>query len=333
MQKNKYAGIFLFIILIFSLAACGSNQEEVDGESSNENEESTETTEATGQTEEQKESVQYLGEEYTVPAEVEDIAITGSMESMEDALVLGVEPAAGITTGGTFPEMFSDITGSTVSSGEKQQPDMEGLLELEPDVILSSTKFPEEVQDNLNKITTTIPISHISADWKENLQLLASLTGKQDEADKILEDYEEGVAKVKDEISDSLENQTVVTARIRGGDIMVYPEDIFFNSSLYSDLGLKVPEQIKNAETQEVISLEKFSEMNPDYIFVQFAETENADQPEALDDLEDNPIWNSMNAVQHDRVFVNVVDPVAQGGTAWSKMKFLEAAEEKLSNQ
>lgn len=114
---------------------------------------------------------------------------------------------------------------------------------------------------------------------------------------------------------------------------MIYREDVFFNPSLYMDLGLTAPQEIKNAQTQEMISLEKFSEMNPDYIFVQFSEDENKDQPDALKNLQNNPIWQSINAVKNNKVFVNVVDPLAQGGTAWSKIHFLKAVVEKLGNE
>ncbi|MNW64868.1 Iron-uptake system-binding protein precursor [compost metagenome] len=71
--------------------------------------------------------------------------------------------------------------------------------------------------------------------------------------------------------------------------------------------------------------------MNPDYLFVQFSEGENKDQPQALADLEKNPIWSSINAVKNGKTFVNIVDPNAQGGTSWSKLAFLEAVMNRLS--
>lgn len=50
-----------------------------------------------------------------------------------------------------------------------------------------------------------------------------------------------------------------------------------------------------------------------------------------LEDIEKNPIWQSMNAAKEKKVFVNVVDPMAQGGTAWSKTAFLKEAVKNLS--
>ncbi|REJ31050.1 MAG: iron-uptake system-binding protein [Caldibacillus debilis] len=330
MMKRKWFHFSLLVLLILLLTACGAK-------SSSAPEKSAENGNAAGQEkkadENETRTSDYLGKTYTVPAKAERIVITGSMETMEDALVLGVKPLGGITVGGKFPDMFKEITGSTVSIGEKAQPNMETILKLKPDVIFATTKFPPDVIGKLEKIAPTIPVSHISTNWEANLRLLAELTGKQDAAEQALQQYKDDLAEAKAKLGDRLKDKKVVIVRIRNGNIMIYPEDVFFNPSLYMDLGLTAPQEIKQAKAQEMISLEKFSEMNPDYIFVQFSEDENKDQPDALENLQKNPIWQSINAVKNNKVFVNVVDPLAQGGTAWSKIHFLKAAVEKLGNE
>lgn len=161
--------------------------------------------------------------------------------------------------------------------------------------------------------------------------LLAQLTGKEKKAKKIIADYEQDLKEIKTKINDKAKDSKALVIRIRQGNIYIYPEQVYFNSTLYGDLGLKAPNEVKAAKAQELSSLEKLSEMNPDHIFVQFSDDENADKPDALKDLEKNPIWKSLKAVKEDHVYVNSVDPLAQGGTAWSKVRFLKAAAEKLT--
>lgn len=317
MGMKRILCLGLIALLTLMLAACGTQNAE----------------KKTAATESETEKIQYLGKEYKVPAKVERLVIAGSMESMEDALMLDVKPVGAMTVGGEFPALFKDITGSTKPIGEKIQPNMEGILKLKPDVILASTKFPEEVVGKLEKIAPTIPVSHVSSRWEDNLHLLAGLTGKQADVEKILQQYEDELQEAKTKLGDRLKDQKVMTIRIRNGNIMIYPESVFFNASLYEDLGLQPPAEVKKAKTQEMISLEKFSEMNPDVIFLQFSEDENKEQPDVLAKLEKNPIWKSIDAVEKDQVFVNVVDPLAQGGTAWSKSQFLESIVEKLSEE
>lgn len=64
-------------------------------------------------------TLEYLGQTYQVPAKVERIVITGSMESMEDALVLDVHPVGAISFGGAFPERFAKVTDQAESIGRK----------------------------------------------------------------------------------------------------------------------------------------------------------------------------------------------------------------------
>jgi iron complex transport system substrate-binding protein len=320
----------LALLMLFTLVGCGgSNSEPVQEVSVGD--QTTNVEEINEEVEETTKTITYLGTEYEVPYNTERIVITGSLESMEDALVLGVNPVGAISVGGKFPDMFSEIVGNSVSSGEKTQPNYETILQLKPDVILGTTKFQAEVTEQLSKIATYIPVSHLSDDWDANLLLLGELAGKESEAEAAIEAYYKDLELTKATFESSLQDKEVVVVRIRKGNLFIYSEDVFFNPMLYLDLELKVPEVVQAAASQENISLEAFSQVNPDYIFLQFAEDENPDNLNALEELQNNPIWQSMEAVKEDRVFVNVVDPMAQGGTAWSKFKFLEAFVESLS--
>ncbi|BBW98222.1 ABC transporter substrate-binding protein [Geobacillus icigianus] len=309
-RKWLYGGFMILLVALLAISGVRSS-----------------STEAASKTA----KIKYLEKTYKVPLPAKRIVITGSMETMEDALVLGVKPTGGITVGGKFPSMFKKITGSTVPIGEKAQPNMETIVKLKPDVILASKKFPPDVINKLQKIAPTIPVSHISTDWEANLRLLATLTGKKQQAESIIKSYKNQLAMAKKKLGAKLKGKKVVAIRIRNGNIMIYNQDIFFNPTLYRDLGLTVPNEIKKAKSQEVMSLEKFSAMNPDYIFIQFSADENKNKENALKQLQKNPIWKSMKAVKNKDVFINVVDPLAQGGTAWSKIHFLKEAVPKLS--
>ncbi|TYR81884.1 iron-hydroxamate ABC transporter substrate-binding protein [Priestia megaterium] len=282
------------------------------------------------ETKQEKKTITYLNEKYTIPSNVNKIA-TASLESMEDAAILGVKPVGAITIGGKLPEYIAEELQGAESIGEKMQPNYETLLKLKPDVILGTSKFQPDVAEKLNKVAPMFPVSHISTNWEANLRLMAELTGKEEKAEKIITQYKEDAAELKEQIGTDLKDKKVVVARMRGGNIYLYQQDVYFNPVMYNDLGLTVPEEIKAVKAQEMISLEKFAEINPDYIFLQFEESENAQKPKALEDLESNSIWKSIEAVKNDKVFINAVDPLAQGGTTWSKTTFLKAAKEHLT--
>lgn len=89
-----------------------------------------------------------------MPAKVDKIA-TASLESMEDAAVLGIKPVGAITVGGKLPKYLEKDLEGAKSVGEKMQPNFETLLQLKPDVITSSTKFPAETAEKFTKVAPT----------------------------------------------------------------------------------------------------------------------------------------------------------------------------------
>jgi len=270
-------------------------------------------------------TVQYLGKEYTVPAGIERIVITGALESLEDAVLLNVQPVGAMTVGGSFPAILASITQKTVPIGEQKQPNFEAILKLAPDIILGSDKFPAGTAAQLQKIAPTIPVSHIATAGEANLLLLADLTGKQRVAEEILQKYHEQVKQIQAQLQENVKRKKVIAVRFRAGNINIYPEDVFFNEILYKELGLVVPAEIKAAKAQEILSLEKLSEINPDVIFLQYAAGENLAQPKSLQNLQQNAIWNHLQAVKNKQVFVNVVDPLIQGVAIGGKQQFLQA--------
>lgn len=333
MKKMKFM-LGLFVAMSMILSACGGekqgNEQVVNSEPNNNASQtvSTEKKEEASQSSDTK-VVKYLDQEYTLPAKTERIVITGAVEAMEDAIVLEVNPVGAISFAGEFPPLFESITKDAQSVGEKTEPNFESILSLKPDVILASSKSKPETIEQLNKIATTIPYSHISTNWENNLRLLGELSGKQEQAEKEIAQYKTDLEAAKSQLGDSMKDKKVVVLRVRGGEMYIYPEAVFFNPVLYEDLGIPVPEEVKAAKAQELVSKEQFAAMNPDYLFIQFSPEENQETPKALEELQNNPIMKNTKAFKDNHVFVNVVDPLAQGGTSYSKIHFLK---ETVSN-
>ena len=320
-MKNKYKLLGASALITLMLAACGEEEAAKDEVKVEADTKAPDTQEQV----ETEQTITYLGEEYVLPAEVNNI-VAASLESMEDAAILGVKPVGVLSIADAIPTYLAEELEGASLVGDKFAPNNEAILTLDPDVILGSSKHGEEVVTSLNKIQTMIPYSHVSTNWKENLLLLGQLSGKEADANTIINDYEIKASEAKEQLSEKFKDKTVLVIRMRQGSMNVYPENIYLNPVLYEDLGLAVPEVVAKAEAQSELALEGLAEINPDYIFLQYETTENKDNPTALDELLENPIFKSIEAAKNGHVFVNAVDPLAQGGTAWSKVKFLDAA-------
>lgn len=318
---KKIYSLLLLAILLGVLYGCGQDEDaDATDNTSDTNEEETSETQ----------SVTYLDKEYEIPSSIDSI-VTASLESMEDAAILGVQPTGVLAIANQVPSYLAEDFEDPTLIGDKREPNHEVIATLEPDVILGSSKFQEPVIEKLSKIQTTFPYSHISSHWKDNLLLLGQLTNKEEEAQTIIDDYQQDAEDLSSQISGEMADQDVLIIRVRSGSMFVYPEDVYLNPVLYQDLGIEAPEVIKSTEAQAELSMETLAEINPDTVFLQFETSENAESPEALDELMEDPIFQSITAAKNDNIHVNAVDPLAQGGTAWSKVHFLEALKELYS--
>jgi iron complex transport system substrate-binding protein len=325
---KKYRYLLAASALTLMLAACNADE----AEQASATEEKAATEESTEEVAEEvvvdenaTQKVTYLGTEYEVPAKVETI-VAASLESMEDAAVLGIKPVGVVSNDGeTIPSYLAkELEGATVV-GTKKEPSAELMLTLNPDVILGISRWDEAQMMTYNKVATTFPYSHISTNWKENLALLGQLTGKEAEAEAAIAQYEEKLAAAREQIQASdLKDKKIVLIRLRDG-MAVYPETIFLNPSVYADLGFNVPEELGSIEQQTVISHETLAEWNPDIVLIQVEDPENAETSAMLEEVLNNNIFKGITASKNEQVYVNIVDPMAQGGTAWSKINFLDA--------
>lgn len=336
-MSKKWMFVCLTAVLMLVLAACGGGDKKDSNQSAASSSPApTTAANATAQPTAENtnknatKTIQYLGQSYTVPQNVQKIVITGAMEAMEDATVLGVEPTGAITVAGKFPELYAAATGKSQSIGEKQQPNFEKILELKPDVILGTTKFQKEAVEKLQKIAPTILVSHISTNWEANLKLMAELGGKTSKAEELLSKYKVDTQAARESLKTKLQGKKVAAVRIRGAQMYVYPKDVYFNPVLYDELALEVPSQIAAAKLQDALSVEQLAVMNPDYLFVQYVAAENQDAQNAFEELKKNPIVQNVKAFKENRVYVNVVDPLLEGGPALSRVLFLESAQKHL---
>ena len=154
---NKYFKMCAPALLALSLAACGTDKAEESTSTNN----ATETSASETQDQAKTQTITYLGEKYEIAADVKNI-VAASLESMEDAAMLGIKPVGVLDIAGKIPAyLASDLEGAELV-GDKMTPNTEAILKLDPDVILGSTKYPKEMAEKLNKIQTMIPYSHVS---------------------------------------------------------------------------------------------------------------------------------------------------------------------------
>lgn len=316
------------LLLMFVVLAAGCGAQKTTSETP-----STTTPSATAQAgtpAAKTKTVTYLGKQYQVPENPQKITVL-AVEALEEMHILGVKPyaAASDMYVNGIPQEVGDTLANVqwVTSGV--QPDKEQLLKLKPDLILTSARMDPESLKPLEQIAPTIPLSFSGADSEANIKLVGELTGKTDDAAKVIEAYKKQVAAAKAQIGDTFKDKKIMYLRISTQNgLGAYSKDTTYNAVLYDGLGLTIPEVIAPIQRREGLALEKLAQANPDYIFALVP----LNDLKAIDDLKAKPLWNQIQAVKDGHVIVNPVHPDLFGTPLLSKKLFLEQVTKTLTN-
>lgn len=283
-RKVKLTSIFAIISILLLLAGCGSNQD-----SSKEKEKSDNN---------QKVTVQHELGETSIPENPKKIVVLEL--SFVDALQgLGMKPI-GIADDNKA-DMIEKLVGEKIdytSVGTRQQPNLEVISSLQPDLIIADFQRHKEIYKDLEQIAPTIELKSRESTYEENVdsfKTIAKAVGKEKEAEQRLKEHEETIAKLKDELKEE-KGQTVLPAVVRDTSFQAHTSSSY-DGELLEKLGLK--DAVQNEEAYAEMNLEQLSDINPDILILA-----NNEGKLLTDEWKENPLWKNLNAVKNEKVFV-----------------------------
>jgi iron complex transport system substrate-binding protein len=155
---------------------------------------------------------------------------TLTRDTLGDTVALGVKPVGAALGGGPVPPFLrATARGVKVFTG----PAFPEIEATDPDVILGAKELQGDEYDELRKIAPTVMSEGF--DWMLNLRLHGEALGRTNDAEQLLIDWDNRVAKVKKTIGGRDMSVNFVT-RVREFD--TGPDS--FAGTLLKELGLKV---------------------------------------------------------------------------------------------
>ncbi|SFJ67630.1 iron complex transport system substrate-binding protein [Halobacillus dabanensis] len=270
-DKVKKTAWFMVLILSLLLAACGTEGE---------------AEETNGQEEEQVTVDHKLGET-TVDKNPEKVVVFdfGTLDTLQE---LGVE-VAGVPKD-SLPSYLSDYEGDDYAHvGGLKEPDFEEIYEVEPDLIIISGRqsdLYEEFAEIAPTIYVELDAENYMDSFKGNVEMLANIFDKQQEAEEKLAAIEENVENLKADTSDA--EGLIVLAT--GGKLSAYGEGSRFGI-IHDTFGVQaVDKNIEVATHGQKVSFEYILEQNPDYLFVIDRDAVVADEPAAKQMMENEVV-------------------------------------------
>ncbi|KML02926.1 ABC transporter substrate-binding protein [Rossellomorea marisflavi] len=220
--------------------------------------------------------------------------------SFVDALNgLGMEPV-GIADD-KKEDMIKNLVGKKIdytSVGTRQQPNLEVISSLQPDLIIADVQRHKGIYEDLKKIAPTIELKSRESDYEENLdafQTIAKAVGKEKQSEERLSEHKETLAKLQDELKEE-KGKTIMPAVVRDTSFQAHTS-ASYDGQFLEKLGFK--NAIQDDEAYAEMNLEQLSDVDPDVLILA-----NNEGKLLTDEWKDNPLWRNLKAVKNDQVFV-----------------------------
>lgn len=295
-MKKKIGVLVLTGVMALAVAGCGKRENaDVQSESV--------AVEAVGAGNPETVTVAHSMGTTNVPYEPQRIAALDlAALDILDCLGLG-DKVVGIPKKSSVSYLTSYIDNSgIVNLGSVKEVDMEALNSLEPDLIIIGGRLASEYE-NISKIAPTIGVQIDHAEGylnsaRKNVENIASLYGKESEAERIFADFETRIQA----LNAAAEGKTSITGLVTSGSMSTLGNGSRC-SLITNEVGFENAAADVNATHGDTASFELLLDKNPDYIFVLDRDTAiNSEGAKMAKEVMDNEIVQKTDAYQNGRI-------------------------------
>lgn len=287
------------LLLTVFLTACGNSGNTNKNEGNNNQPQGAENGNNQAGDSEERTLVDGLGNEVTIPANPQRVIAS----YLEDHLVaLDIKPVAQWTVndGASTQEYLAEyLQGIELIPYDLP---FEAVMSFDPDLIIIGS--PDTVEggkyEQYSKIAPTYVLNNEQAgDWRKVLTIIGEIFGKEEQAKKVLAEYDEKVSTAKNEIKETVGEQSAAAIWVVNNSVFMVNETSSSGAVMYGDLGLTVPSLVKEVSESATsdwsqVSLEKLAELDADHLFLINSESGT----EFFEDV----LWKNIPAVKNDNL-------------------------------
>lgn len=241
------------------------------------------------------------GQSHTVPDDPRRVVVLSELD-LDSALTLGVQPV-GTVNGrgqGTLPRYLLDKAGKAIQVvGDLDNPNLEKLIDLEPDLILTGQTKPELLA-LLQEIAPTVVTGNWGEPWKTVFNRSANVMNKEAEAKAFLARYDARLAQARSKLAKHQGEQvSIVRWNPKGPS---YMHGGTFASSVVTEMGLARPaHQIGDKSPHSpALSLESLNLLDGDWLVVGTLSA-SGDAVDAMKQAEQTPAFQQLDAIKGKR--------------------------------
>ena len=216
----------LLVLLVAALAAAGAGCQESGFD------EATETRKPL--------KVQHALGESKVPGRAQR-PLPFTVDALDDTLALGLEPPLAVLPGARLPAYLRARAGGLKVISQPLPPSLAPIKAADPDVILASVPAQLPLYGRLRRIAPTVMTDAGGVGWKLNTRLHGEALGRTNDAERLLVDYDNRSARVRERLGARAGKLSVAVVRVGPAAVRVAAEQSF-PGSVIGDLGVALAE-------------------------------------------------------------------------------------------
>ncbi|AFZ33000.1 periplasmic binding protein [Gloeocapsa sp. PCC 7428] len=229
---------------------------------------------------------------------------------MPDALLsLGIKPIGITFSSYEGKQMHFGLSNEEIAEieivGDRDQPSLEKILTLKPDLILSSFEYVKQTYSQLSGIAPTVivEIDELRISIKDNFRAIAKVLEKEKKAEEVLAQYQKRVEELRERIGDQLQDIEVsfIVHYASYGALYEKPASSAPFFQVLNDVGINIKPIFLKENKWTNFSVEVINKYDADILFIL-----NPDN-KPLSYFLQNPFISSLKAAKAQRLYA--VDP------------------------
>ena len=253
----------------------------------------------------EKRVVKHALGEIEIPVNPQRVVVldTAPLDAM---LALGIKPiGSAVRIFDEFPTYLKDQTEGIAIVGQRPQPNLEKILLLKPDLILSNALEHQHIYDKLSQIAPTFftETRGTLGNWQEPFLRYGDVLGRKQKAEELLSEYNSRVVELRQQLGEQLANTEVSLVFSWSGNITLLTKRNFPGAVL-DDVGLaRPPAQDRTDKSSESVSRENLDGINGDVIFLIGFASKSRNPSFTLSEFTSDPLFSQLEAVKQGRVY------------------------------
>ncbi|MEC0231678.1 ABC transporter substrate-binding protein [Paenibacillus alba] len=294
---RKHTMGLLFIILSLILAACGAGTPTTSSQP---------TTNAAGAAATEKATpavstpytVKHIMGETTVKGNPQRVVILVN-DAVEAALALGIKPVGMVKAWGVQPyyDHLKDKLEGVQIVGDENQPNLEAIAALKPDLIIGNKLRQEKIYQQLSSIAPTVFSERTNSDSLINFEIYAGALNKNEEGEKQLAAFETKVKDLQQKLGDKTNTKVSLVRFYLEDKVRVYYQDTFAGGIL-KKIGLKRPAAQDKPTFAEIIGKERIPELDGDIMFYFTLEDDKGMTAKTEKAWQEETLWKNLDVVK-----------------------------------